>query len=100
MCRRRWLSTAFRHVPVCDNTPLPGLLEGTNKVRAGKELCGVKGAVSVGAMVAVPTERPRGLGTWSASDYCMLLGKFLSLSVTYSDSRNGNDNRTYVLGLW
>lgn len=50
VCRRQRLSTACHHMPV-RNTPLAALLEGTNKVIAGKELRDVKGAVPAGAMV-------------------------------------------------
>lgn len=36
---------------ICSNIPLPGLLEGSNKIIARKELCKVKRAVHLGEII-------------------------------------------------
>lgn len=48
---KAWLSKAFHHMLICNSIPFPGLLEGTNKIIARKELCKVKSAVHVREMI-------------------------------------------------
>lgn len=48
-----WLSKAFHHVMICNSIPLPGLLEGTNKIITIKELCEVKSAIHVGETITL-----------------------------------------------
>lgn len=45
------MSKAFHHMLICNSIPFPGLLEGTNKIIARKELCKMKNAVHVRKMI-------------------------------------------------